>query len=150
MRFVCFALTILAGIVCPVIASAQMRVELEQCRAITDDARRLECYDSITLGPSTRSKYDVVPLDELIDFALSYRGDLVEVTGWVTPGDDFFSLGIGADSEDSMPVDFKLLSRHERESFLDQCGEGCEATVQGTVRPVNFTTGIVADAIIAN
>jgi hypothetical protein len=42
------------------------------------------------------------------------------------------------------------LPRHERETFLEKCGSGCDATVQGRVRPVAFTTGIVADAIIVH
>ena len=49
-----------------------------------------------------------------------------------------------------IPVDFDSLARRDREAFLEACGEGCEATVQGRVRPVNFTTGIVADTLIAH
>ncbi len=129
-------------------ATAQSRAEVERCRAIDDDARRLDCYDAIVIVPATRSKYDAVPLPELMEFALTYRGDLVETAGWIEPGDDVFMLRVEATDEASLPVDVEMLSRHDRETFLGQCGEGCEATVRGRVRPVNFTTGIVAEQLI--
>jgi hypothetical protein len=47
-----------------------------------------------------------------------------------------------------MPIDYQAMPRHERQRFLAECGEGCSATVQGRVRPVNFTTGIVAEVLI--
>lgn len=150
MRFVHWALILASGFAWIGAAQAQTRADIERCRAITDDARRLDCYDAITLAPGTRSKYDIVPLNELINFALSYRGDLVEVSGWIRPDDDVFFLSPEEGGEESVPIDFGLLSRHERQSFLDQCGDACEATVQGRVSPVNFTTGIVADAIIVH
>lgn len=131
------------------IAGAQTRVDIERCRAISDTARRLACYDAIPLAPS-RSKYSAVALDELMDFALSYRGDLVEVSGWIAPGDDIFRLSQDAADERSIPVDVQRLSRQDRQAFLGRCGDGCQATVQGMVSPVNFTTGIVADALIIN
>jgi|SRR5688572_4566821 hypothetical protein len=150
MYSVRFVFSVVVGLILAGAAQAQTRAEIERCRAIADDARRLDCYDAIALAQGTRSKYDIVPLNELIDFALSYRGDLVEVTGWVRPDDDVYLLGPEQGSEESIPIDFELLSRHERQSFLDECGEGCQATVQGRVSPVNFTTGIVADALIVH
>lgn len=128
---------------------AQTREDMERCRAIENDERRLTCYDAIRLSPGPpRSKYEEVPLEELKSFALSYRGQLVEVTGWLTPGHNFLFLGVDESDEDPIPIDFETMPRRARQAFLDGCGEGCSAAVQGRVRPVNFTTGIVADALI--
>jgi hypothetical protein len=124
---------------------------MERCRAIEDEARRLACYDAIQLARSgPASKYELVSLDELKEFVLSYRGHLVEVEGWIKLGDRLLLLGVDAEDERPIPVDFALLSRRDRERIVEQCGSGCEATVQGRVRPVNFTTGIVADVIIVH
>jgi hypothetical protein len=133
-------------------AGAQTREEMERCRAIEDDLRRVACYDAIPLSRATApSKYERVPLDELKEFALTYRGQLVEVTGWITPGQgDLLFLGSDEDDGQPVPIDFESLPRQELRSFLDACGGGCDATVQGRVRPVNFTTGIVADALIVH
>jgi hypothetical protein len=117
---------------------------------MADDARRLACYDAIPLtigGPI--SKYEAVALSDFKAFALSYRGDLVEISGWIVPGRDFFTLGADASDERPIPVEIGQVPRRDREMFLDACGEGCQATVQGRVRPVNFTTGIVADTLVA-
>jgi hypothetical protein len=130
-------------------ASAQTRDDIEHCRAIEDDARRLACYDGIRLSPgSPIAKYEIVAIEELKNFALSYRGDLVEVTGWLRPDDDFWFLGVSATDERPIPIDFESMPRQQRQDFLRECGGGCKAAVQGRVRPVNFTTGIVADAMI--
>jgi hypothetical protein len=129
---------------------AQEAGEIVRCRAIADDDRRLACYDAIaTSAGSPLSKYEVVTLDELKEYALSYRGKLVETTGWLTPGGSYLFLGLDKDDARPMPVDAENLERRARETLLERCGEGCEATIQGRVRPVNFTTGIVADALIA-
>lgn len=130
-------------------AGAQTREEMERCRAIENDARRLSCYDDIRLSPGPpRSKYEDVPLEELKNFALSFRGQLVEVTGWLVPGKDFLFLGVDEADDDPIPIDFETIPRRERRAFLKECGDGCSAAVQGRVRPVNFTTGIVADVLI--
>jgi hypothetical protein len=144
---VTFALLVAGGF-----GQAQTRADMERCRAIQDDARRLGCYDAIELAPSgPRRKYEPVELQELKDFALSYRGQLVEVDGWVKPGEEgLLFLGFDDADERPVPLDFDPLPRHEREMFLEQCGGGCRATVRGRVRPVNFTTGIVTDALIAH
>lgn len=131
------------------IAGAQTREEMERCRTIEDDARRLACYDAISLstGPP-RTKYEPVELEELKSFALSYRGQLVEVTGWLTRGDDFLFLGLDESDDRPVPINFESISRRDRRAFLEECGEACAAVVQGRVRPVNFTTGIVADTLV--
>jgi hypothetical protein len=150
MRFLSLATLVALGMGWANPAPAQTREDMERCRAIEHDMRRLACYDAIRLSPGPpRSKYEAVPLDELKSFALSYRGQLVEVTGWLTPGDDFFFLGVDQADEDPIPIDFEAMPRQARQVFLADCGEGCAAEVQGRVRPVNFTTGIVADALIA-
>jgi hypothetical protein len=131
-------------------AHAQTREEILRCREIVDTARRLACYDAIELSGSPRSKYEVVDISELKGFALSYRGHLVEVQGWIKPGGDLLLLGVDEADQSTIPIDFQALPRRDREAFLRACAEGCEATVQGRVRPVNFTTGIVADALIAH
>jgi len=132
-------------------ALAQSRVEMERCRAIADDARRLKCYDAIQLSTSApRSKYERVDLGEFKKYALSYRGDLVEITGWVTPSAEILQLGFDEDDDRPIPVEFDALSRRDRQDFLSACGEGCEATVQGRVKPVNFTTGIAADVLFVH
>lgn len=130
-------------------ALAQSRADIERCRAMAEDAERLRCYDAIELPRSPLSKYELVELSELKDFALSYRGNLVEVSGWIVPGADLMMLGLDENDPTPLPVEFGNLSRRDREAFLQACGKGCRATVQGRVRPVNFTTGIVADALIA-
>lgn len=141
------------GLACLAVAdaTAQTRREMEVCRSISDEDRRLACYDAIELLGTSRRKYEIIDLTELKGFALSYRGNLVEVGGWIRPGEEgLLFLGVDADDPHPLPVDFERLSRRDREDFLEACGGGCEATVQGRVRPVNFTTGIVADALIAN
>lgn len=148
MRFVLAVLLASLGGVWVGPTSAQTRADIERCRGIADDSRRLGCYDAIVVAPASRSKYDFVPLIELMNFALSYRGDLVETSGWVVPGADVFVLRVDRIGDDALPVDVERLSRHDREAFVEQCGDGCEATVQGTVSPVNFTTGINADRLI--
>lgn len=130
------------------LAPAQTREDMLICREIKDETRRLACYDAIYVLPGVRSKYETVDIGELKSFALSYRGQLVEVSGWVKPGARTFSLGLDDDDRRPLPLDLDQLARRDRQAFLDTCGEGCEATVQGTVRPVNFTTGIVADTIV--
>jgi len=150
MRFLSLITFVALSLAWACAAGAQTREEMERCRAIETDARRLECYDAIRLSPGPpRSKYEAVPLEELRSFALSYRGQLVEVTGWIKPGRDFLFLGADESDERPIPVDIESMSRRDRQAFLQECGDGCAAAVQGRVRPVNFTTGIVADALIA-
>jgi hypothetical protein len=132
-------------------AQAQSRVEMERCRAIADDSRRLKCYDAIQLSTSApRSKYERLDLTDFKKYALTYRGDLVEVTGWVTPGPELLQLGSDEFDKTPIPVEYSLLARRDREDFLTACGTGCEATVQGRVKPVNFTTGIAADVLFVH
>jgi hypothetical protein len=149
MRFVFSAMVLGLALAVGGAAEAQTREDMLRCRSIADEGRRLACYDAINLLPASRSKYENVDLAELKGFALSYRGQLVEVTGWVKTGEELFSLGIDAADARPIPIDFNSLSRQDRQAFLEACGEGCEATVQGRVRPVNFTTGIVADTLVA-
>jgi hypothetical protein len=132
-------------------AHAQSRVEMERCRAIADESRRLKCYDAIQLSTSApRSKYERVDLGEFKKYALSYRGDLVELTGWVTPAGEILELRFDENDADPVPVEFDSLSRRDQQAFFEACGDGCEATVQGRVKPVNFTTGVVADVLIVH
>ncbi len=148
--FFCVAVLVALGLGWVASAAAQTREEMELCRAIEDDAKRLTCYDDIRLSTgSPRSKYEAVPLDELKSFALSYRGQLVEVTGWLKPGGSLFFLGVDEKDEHPVPIEFQSVPRQDRQAFLAACGDGCNAAVQGRVRPVNFTTGIVADALFA-
>lgn len=132
------------------VAGAQTREDMLRCRAITDEGRRLACYDDIDLLPASRSKYERIDLAELKGFALTYRGQLVETTGWIKPGGERFFLGIDEADERPLPIDVNSLPRRDRQAFLDACGDGCEATIQGRVTPVNFTTGIVADTLVAH
>ena len=128
--------------------SAQTREDMLRCRSISDEARRLLCYDAVELQGAPRSKYEIVDLAELKNFALSYRGDLVEVAGWAKPGErDLLFLGLDEADLNPMPLDFEQLSRRDRQDFLEACGKGCEAIVQGRVQPLNFTTGIAVDAL---
>jgi hypothetical protein len=151
MRFVSSVLAIAFAAAWTTGADAQTRREMEVCRSISDEGRRLACYDAIELLGATRRKYEILDLSELKSFALSYRGNLVEVGGWIEPGEEgLLFLGVDQADPEPMPVDFEQLSRRDREDFLEACGGGCEATVQGRVRPLNFTTGIVADALIAH
>ena len=130
-------------------ASAQTRAELARCRTIEDDVRRLACYDALASSPAAPlSKYEPVPLEELARYALSYRGRLVEVAGRLEPGERFFALRLESEAPESLPVDFRGLSRGEQQAIREQCGTACRAIVQGEVGPVNFTTGIVAEAVI--
>jgi hypothetical protein len=131
-------------------ARAQTLEDMQRCRSISDEARRLACYDRIELTSAPRGKYEIVDLAELKGFALSFRGHLVEVKGWFEPGEERFFLGIDAADDQPMPVDVDSLPRRDLQAFRDACGDGCEATVQGRVRPVNFTTGIVADTLVAH
>lgn len=129
---------------------AQLREDILRCRPIEDESRRLACYDAISLSPAApRSKYEAVPLAELQKYALSYRGRLVEVTGWIDVGERFFFLKADQTEAASLPIDFRSLTRTELQTFRDLCGAGCEASVEGRVGPVNFTTGIVADTLTA-
>jgi len=152
MLIVARVVFVFAGCLLASVAFAQTREEMERCRALEDEARRLSCYDAIPLSRVTApSKYERVGLDELKEFRLSYRGQLIEVTGWIAPGEnDLLLLGSEAADVDTIPIDFAALPRHDREAFLGRCGSGCDATVQGRVRPLNFTTGIVADALIVH
>lgn len=150
MRVVASMVIVLTGLAWGKAANAQTLEDMQRCRAISDETRRLACYDAIEIAPGPRSKYEKVDLAELKSFALSFRGQLVEVSGWVKPGEELFFLGLDAADDRPIPIDFDSLPRRDRQAFLDACGAGCEATVQGRVRPVNFTTGIVADALIAH
>ena len=96
------------------------------------------CYDAIQLTPASEAEIRTSRFAELKSFALSYRGDLVEVSGWIKPGDELFFLGVDEADERPIPVDFDSLPRRERQAFLNACGEGCEATVQGRVTPGQF------------
>lgn len=131
-------------------AAAQTREDMLRCRSISDEERRLACYDAVELTGSPRSKYEIVDLGELKSFALSFRGQLVEVRGWIKPADDLLFLGLDETDGTAIPVDFNAIPRRDLQDFLEACGAGCEATVQGRVRPVNFTTGIVADTLTAH
>jgi hypothetical protein len=131
-------------------AEAQTRDDLLRCRMIEEDSLRLACYDAIGISAaSPRSKYEAIPLAELQENALGYRGRLVEVSGWIDPDERYFLLKGAEDEARSLPIDFENLTRAEQQTFRSTCGEGCEAIVQGRVGPVNFTTGIVAEALIA-
>ncbi len=142
------AITVLA--MSAVGALAQVSGDLLRCRAMTDEQRRLACYDAILVpSASPLSKYEVVPLEELRSYALSYRGRLIETEGWLVPGESYLFLGEGLGDAAPIPIDANNLTRRARETLLEQCGEGCRAKVQGVVRPVNFTTGVVADSVIA-
>src|SRR5687768_3782558 len=93
MRLFCWALAVAGSLLWTSVSSAQ-EDELGLCRAIEDDSRRLECYDEIPLRPGLlRRKYEVVPLEELRTYRLSYRGRFVEVEGWVAPSGEYLSLG---------------------------------------------------------
>jgi hypothetical protein len=130
-------------------ASGQTDQDVAACRIIGEAERRLDCYDQIPLAPS-RGKYEALSLDELRSDVLSYRGRLVAVDGWLKPERDHLLIGAAADDPRPLPVEFESLSRRQREAVLERCSGGCQATVQGTVRAVNFTTGIVADAIVVH
>jgi hypothetical protein len=130
-------------------AQSQTREDMLRCRSISDDDRRLACYDAVELTGNPRRKYEILDLTEVKSFALTYRGNLVEVIGWIKPADDFLFLGVDQADPKPLPVDFASIPRRDREAFLRACGEGCDATVQGRVAPVNFTTGIVAETLIA-
>jgi hypothetical protein len=149
MRLVFAAVLVLFGLASS--AFAQSRVEMERCRAIGDETRRLKCYDAIELATSApRSKYERVDLGEFKQYALSYRGSLVEVTGWIRPAGELLELGLDENDADRIPVEYEALSRRDRDAFFEACGFGCEATVQGRVKPVAFTTGIVADVLFVH
>lgn len=149
MRFLLLAFGVAFGAIGIESSEAQTREDLTRCRAIEDEARRLVCYDRIELSQaSPRSKYETVDLEELKEFSLSFRGRLVEVTGWIDPGEEFLQLGLDEADSNPMPVAFRSLGRSQQQAFFDACGEGCYATVQGEVGPVRFTTGIVAEVLI--
>ena len=150
MRLVALITTLLGASLLGAGVAAQTLEDMQRCRAITNEARRLACYDAIQVTSAPKPKYTPVEFAELKNFALSYRGDLVEVSGWIKPGAELFFLGVDVADERPMPVDVDSLPRRERQAFLNACGEGCKATVQGRVSPVNFTTGIVADSIVAH
>jgi hypothetical protein len=148
MRFFRFA-SVLLGVASAAAAQAQMHQELQRCRAIADDVRRLACYDAVELSAAApRSKYEAIDLAELKTYALSFRGRFVEVSGWLRPERDYLLLGLGPEDEDPMPVGIETLPRRQRDDVLEACGSGCSAIVRGRVRPLNFTTGVVADDVI--
>lgn len=151
MRFACWITIAALGLASVASSTAQTRQDVERCRSINDGLRRLSCYDGIALSqpPANRGRYETVALAELKDFALNFRGRFIEVTGWVSPGADLFQLKTDDDDPDSLPVDVRSLDRQQRQAFMEQCGGGCDATIQGRVGPVGFTTGIAADLIIA-
>ena len=149
MRFVYPLIGFILGVGLCGLAAAQTREDMLRCRSISDEARRLDCYDAVELAGNPRRKYEILDLTELKSFALTYRGDLVEVIGWIRPANDLLFLGIDEADKTPLPVDFEAIDRRDRDAFLEACGGGCEATVQGRVGPVNFTTGIVADALTA-
>jgi hypothetical protein len=130
-------------------AQAQMHLELQRCRVIADDARRLACYDAIEVtAAAPRSKYEAIDLAELKAYALSFRGRFVEVGGWLRPERDYLLLGLGPEDGEPVPVAIEMLPRRQRDDVLEACGSGCSAIVRGRVRPLNFTTGVVADDVI--
>src|ERR671917_663817 len=143
MRRVGFVIVVMVGALVSA-APAQVRREIETCRAIADDGLRLHCYDAIGLprAGAPRPKYERVELAELEEFPLSYRGSLVEVTGWLVPSGDFFLLKTHPEAADALPVEAEALTRQQRQSILATCAEGCGAIIQGKVAPVNFSTGI--------
>ena len=108
-----------------------------------------QIVELLELGPYRHAPVGMLPYGiqkriELSDFranALSYRGDLVELSGWLSPDGDLLMLGADAADPSPIPVEYSNLPRRAREDFLVACGAGCEAVVQGRVRPVNFTTG---------
>jgi hypothetical protein len=132
-------------------AVAQTHADLARCRAITDDARRLACYDAIEpLGSSRLSKYEVVGLADFQEFALGYRGRFVEVRGTLRFVDEYATLGLDAGDAAAIPVELENLSRQELRTIRDACPESCEATVQGRAAPLRFTTGIRADVVVVH
>jgi hypothetical protein len=151
MRTVLWVVIAILGLAWPAIGMAQTRQDLERCRSINDSLRRLSCYDGISLSqpPPSRSKYEAVPLAEIQADALSFRGRFVEVTGWISSEGALIQLGSDAGDTRPVPVDIRALDRRQREAFVEQCGQGCDATIQGRVGPVGFTTGIAADLLIA-
>jgi hypothetical protein len=150
MQFLPFACILLVSLTGTDIVQAQLRDDVLRCRDVQDEGRRLACYDAISLSTAApRSKYEAVPLTDLQAYALSYRGRLVQVTGWVELAGRFLLLKSAAGEAGSLPVDFRNLTRAELQTFQEGCASGCEAIVEGRVGPVNFTTGIVADTLVA-
>ena len=86
---------------------AQTREDMLRCRSISDEARRLDCYDAVELAGNPRRKYEILDLTELKSFALTYRGDLVEVIGWIRPANDLLFLGIDEADLDSVASGFR-------------------------------------------
>jgi hypothetical protein len=141
--------SVLFGMVWAAAAQAQMHQELQRCRVIADDARRLACYDAIEPSAAApRSKYEAIDLAELKAYALSFRGRFVEVSGSLRPERDYLLLRLGSEDEHPMPVAIETLPRRQRDDILEACSSGCSAIVRGRVRPLNFTTGIIADDVI--
>ena len=149
MRFWASMVVACAGLAWGGAARAQTLEDMQTCRAISDDARRLACYDAIELVQSPRPKYAATDLSDLKAYALSYRGQLVEVSGWMKPEAELFFLGVDAADPRPIPINFDSIGRRDLQAFKSACGDGCQATVQGRVTPVNFTTGIVADTLVA-
>lgn len=132
-------------------AWAQTHEDIAGCRIVADDARRLACYDAIRLSPSTpRGKYEPIALADLKTSALTYRGRLVEVIGWIRPERDQYVLGSAVGDPSPMPVDLRGLTRQERESLARHCLTVCEATIRGRVAPVNFVTGLVVETVVVH
>ena len=133
------------------LAAAQTHADLARCRAIADDARRLDCYDAIEpLGAANLSKYEVVPIEDFRAFALGYRGRFVELRGRMTLADDSATLAIDAQDREAIPIGLENLSRQELRAIQGACPDGCDATVQGRAAPVRFTTGVVADTVVVH
>src|SRR3954464_4532531 len=111
MRFVASIGFVLVGMLCGGFAEAQTLDDMLRCRAISDGTRRLACYDAIEVAPAPKPKYEKVDLSDLKNYALSYRGELVEVSGWVKPGPELFFLGADQSDTHPIPIDFELLAR---------------------------------------
>lgn len=148
MRFCIVSLTLLF-LIGANMAEAQTREDLLRCRAVSEDIRRLGCYDRLRLPreASGGGKYESITLEELKGDLLGYRGQLVDVSGRLIIALNRLSLSLADDDPAPVPLDVSAMSRNQRQAVIDACGEGCQAVVRGTVGPVAFTTGIVADSV---
>jgi hypothetical protein len=123
--------------------------DLSTCRAIPDDAKRLACFDKFVIpgAPQRSGEYQKLSLTDFKLDQAQLKGHRVAVDGslWSFGGMVLLKSGLA----DFSPVMVKMdaVPRDQRKQLIEQCQQGCEVTVLGTVGDTGFATGIIAQQL---
>ena len=141
----------LAALLASPAAAQDLPAAISRCRAITDQASRLQCFDAA----SATAQRPASPAAGQGDFVAMDFNDLkldighmmksrVEVKGYLMQMGDQAMLSGERMSMSPMMIDVSHLDRDSRKRILENCGMQCSVTVRGVVEHLVFGPGLQA------